>query len=71
MASTLDRCCQLALMFCTVSGDSSRKDFSSLGDISLQLIDVLIADLIILAAENADFLSSVETAFSSKSAFTV
>ena len=71
MSCSLDSGRDRSLMFCTCSGDSSRKDFSSLGDISLQLIDVLIADLIILAAENADFLSSVESAFSSETTFTV
>lgn len=71
MAGTLDSRCQLTLMLCAVSGNSSRKNFASLGDISLQLVDVLIADLIVLAAEYAYFLSSVETAFSSETTFTV
>ena len=71
MAGTLDRGRQLALMLCAVARNSSRKDLSSLGDVSLQLVDILVADLIIFAAEHTDFLSSVESAFSSETALTV
>ena len=71
MAGTLDGGRQLTLMLCAVARDSSRKDFSSFGDISFQLVNVLVADRIVLAAENTDFLSSVESAFSSETALTV
>ena len=49
----------------------SRKDLAALRDVSLKLVYVLVADLTVLAAEYADFLSSAESALlSSKSAFT-
>ena len=71
MAGALDCRSQLSLMLGAVAGDSSGKDLAALGDISLKLVHVLVIDLIVLAAENADFLPSVESAFSSESAFTV
>ena len=71
MTRALDRGGQLSLMLGAVPRDSSGKDLAALGDISLQLIDILVVDLIVLAAEHADFLSSVESAFSSETAFTI
>ena len=70
MTGTLDSCGDFTLMLCAVSCDSSRKDLASLRDESLQLVDILVADDIVFAAEYTDFLSSVETAFSSETAFT-
>ena len=59
-----------SLMLCTVSCDSSRKDLSSFRYISAKLRSILVIDLaVFLAAEYADFLSSVEVAFSLKAAF--
>ena len=71
MACPLNGKCKRALMLRAVSCDPSRKDLAALRDISLQLVDILVADLIILAAEHTDFLSSVESAFSSETALTV
>ena len=72
MASSLDCCCQLSLMLCAVSCDSSRKDLATLGDISLKLLDILVADCVILVAtEYANLSSSAESAFSSVSAFII
>ncbi len=71
VTSTLNSQCDGTLMLCAIAGDSSRKDLAALRDISLKLIYVLVADLTVLAAEYADFLSSAESALlSSKSAFT-
>ena len=70
MSCSLDRNRQRALMLCAVAGDAARKDLAALGDISLKLVDILVADLAVLATEYADFLSSAESAgFSSESAF--
>ena len=69
MACTLDGCCQLSLMLCAVACDTSRKDLAALGDVALKLVDILVADLVVLAAEYADLLSSAETALSSVAAF--
>ena len=56
---SLDSNSQSSLMFCTVSGDSSRKDLSSLGNVSFQFVNILVIDLVILfATEYANFLSS-------------
>ena len=71
MTGALDRRRQLSLVLGAVARDPSRKDLAALGDISAKLVHVLVADLVVLAAEDADFLSSVETALSSESAFTV
>jgi len=71
VACTLDCKCDRTLMLCAVTCDSSRKDLAALRDVSLQLIDILVADFTVLAAEYADFLSSAESALlSSVSAFT-
>ena len=71
MTCTLDGQCNGTLMLRAVACDSSRKDLAALGDVSLQLVDILVADLTVVAAEYADFLSSAESAlFSSESAFT-
>ena len=72
MACPLNGKCKRALMLRAVSCDPSRKDLAALRDISLQLVDILVADLAFFAAEYADFLSSAESArFSSVSAFSV
>ena len=71
VTSTLDGQCNGTLMLSAVAGDSSRKDLAALRDISLKLVNILVADFTVLAAEYADFLSSAESALlSSKSAFT-
>ena len=71
VTSTLNSQSDGTLMLCTVACNPSRKDLAALRDISLKLVYVLVADLAVLAAEYADFLSSAESAlFSSKSAFT-
>lgn len=63
MPCPLDGKRQGALMFCAVSRNPSRKDLASLGDISLELVSIFVADSVIgFSAENADFLSSVESA---------
>ena len=68
---TLNSGSQLSLMLRAVACNSPRKDLAALRDISLKLVYVLVADLTVLAAEYADFLSSAESALlSSKSAFT-
>ena len=71
MTGALDCRCQLTLMLGAIAGDSSRKDLPALRDISLELIHVLVADLTVFSAEYTDFLSSVKSAFSSESTFTV
>ena len=72
MACPLNGKCKRALMLCAVSCDPSRKDLAAFRDVSLQLVDILVADLAFFAAEYADFLSSAESArFSSVSAFSV
>ena len=59
VSCSLDCYCKSSLMLCTVSCDSSRKDFSSLGNILLKLCYVLVIDLVILfTTEYADFFSS-------------
>lgn len=70
MARALDGCGQLTLMLGAVARNSSGKDLAPLRNISLQLIYILVADLTVSAAEYADLLSSVKSAFSSESAFT-
>lgn len=71
MTGTLHGKGKRTLMLCAVAGDAARKDLAALGDVSLKLVDILVADLAVLAAEHADFLSSAESALlSSKSAFT-
>ena len=63
MACSLDRYGKRSLMLCTVACDSSRKDFSSLRYVSLELVYVLVIDLVVLfATEYADFLSSADRA---------
>ena len=70
VTSTLDSQCNGTLMLSAVAGDSSRKDLAALRDISLKLVYVLVADLAVLAAEYADFLSPAEAVVSSsESAF--
>ena len=70
MTGTLHGKRKRALMLCAVACDAARKDLAALGDVSLKLVDILVADLAVLAAEHADFLSSAESAgFSSESAF--
>jgi hypothetical protein len=66
---TLNSGSQLSLMLRAIPCNSPRKDLAALRDISLQLIDILVADLTFFSAENAYFLPSVETAFSSETAF--
>lgn len=58
MSCALDRYCKRSLVLRAVSCDSSGKNLTSLGDISAQLVAVLVIDYIIFAAEYADFLSS-------------
>lgn len=58
MSCALDRNRKRSLVLRAVSGDSSGKDLSSLGNISAKLIAVLVIDYIIFAAEYTDFLSS-------------
>ena len=71
MTGALDCCCQLSLVLGAIACDSSGKNLAALGDVSLELVHILVIDLIISAAEDADFLSSVEAALSSESAFTI
>ena len=67
---SLDSYCQSSLMFCTVSCDSSRKDFSSFRDISLQFVYILVIDFVVFfTTENADFFSSASAASSLEAAF--
>lgn len=55
---------QSSLMLCAVSGNSSRKDFSSLRNISLQHCRVLVIDhTVLVSTEHTNFLSSA-SAFS-------
>ena len=71
VTSTLNSQSDGTLMLCAVACDPSRKNLAALRDVSLKLVYVLVADLTVLAAEYADFLSSAESALlSSKSAFT-
>ena len=63
MTSSLDCYSQSALMLSAVAGDTTRKDLTSLGNVSLQLIGILVIDYIILTAEYANFLSSADAAF--------
>ena len=71
MTSTLNSQSDGTLMLCTVACNPSRKDLAALRDISLKLVNILVADFTVLAAEYADFLSSAESALlSSVSAFT-
>ena len=52
-------------MLCTVACDSSRKDLTSLRDVSLELVYILVIDLIVLfTTENANFFSSAHAASS-------
>ena len=53
MACPLNGKCKRALMLRAVSCDPSRKDLAALRDISLQLVDILVADLAFFAAEYA------------------
>ena len=45
MACSLDCERKRALMLCAVSCDPSRKDLAAFRDVSLQLVDILVADL--------------------------
>ena len=56
---------QCSLVLCAVTGDSARKDLSSLGHVSLQFVGVLVIDYVIFTTEYAYFLSSANSAFSS------
>ena len=68
VSSTLDCYSQSSLMLCTVSGDTARKDLTSLGYVSLQLVNILVIDTCVLfAAEYTYFLSSTNAAGSSLS----
>ena len=59
MTCSLDGYGQGSLVLCTVAGDSSGKDFSSLRYVAFQLVYVLVIDLVVLfSAEYANFLSS-------------
>lgn len=58
MSCTFDRERDRSLMLCTVSGDSSRKNFTSLGNIMSQLCSILVADRAVFSAENTDLSSS-------------
>ena len=59
MTSSLDSYGHCSLMLCTSSGNSSRKDLSSLGNVSFQFVNILVIDLVVLfATEYANFLSS-------------
>ena len=61
MARPLDSHSQRSLVLCAVAGDTAGKNLASLGNVSLQLIGILVIDYIILAAEYAHFLSSADT----------
>ena len=58
MSCTLDRHCERSLVLRAVSGDPSGKNLTSLGDVSPELIAVLVIDHIILTAEYTNLLSS-------------
>ena len=62
---SLDRYSERSLMLCTVACDSSRKDLTSLRDVSLELVYILLIDLVVLfTTENANFFSSAHAASS-------
>ena len=70
MSCSLDCYCKSSLMFCTVSCDSSRKNFSSFRNIFLLFCYILVIDLVIFfSTEYADFFSSASRTSSLKSAF--
>lgn len=58
MSCPLDCNGERSLVLCAVTGDPSGKDLASLGNVSAELIAVLVVDHIILAAEHADFFPS-------------
>jgi hypothetical protein len=60
---TLDRCTKLALMSSTITGDSARNDFTSLGDQIAQPLDILIVDVGYLIRTEAADLLAWETPF--------
>ena len=70
MTCPLDGNRQCSLMLRTVAGDSSRKNLTSLGYISFQLIGILIVNYtILLPSEYTYFFSSAHAASSHLGAF--
>ena len=62
MTGTLDSERHGALMLCAGTGDPSRKNLAALGDVLSERGNILVAKLLGLAAERADFLSPAEAA---------
>ena len=63
MTCSLDCRCKSSLMSCTGSGDSSGKNLASLGDISLESVNILVGNcLVLLSTEDANLLSSADHA---------
>ncbi len=59
MTCSLNSNCQRSLMFCTVSGDSSGKNLTSLRYVSFQFCDILVINLIVFfSTEYTYFFSS-------------
>ena len=54
MTGPLDGHCQCPLMLCAVPCDAAGKNLASLGNVSLQLVGILVVNHIVLAAEYAD-----------------
>ena len=72
MTCSLDRGSQRSLMCSASTGDPSGKDLSALRHILAKLCSVLIIDRVVLAAEYADFLFSMEAAsFSERRVFSL
>ena len=62
MARTLDGAGQRSLVCSAGTCDPAGKDLAALGNILAELGSILIIDLIVFSAENADFSFSMEAA---------
>ena len=65
VTSSLDRYGQSSLMLSAVAGDATRKDLTSLGYVSLQLISVLVINHVVLTTKYTNLFSSADPALSS------
>lgn len=69
LTSTLDSYGELSLMLCAVTGNAAGKNLSSLGNELLKLCCILIINNVVLTTENANLLTSADSALSLSGAF--
>lgn len=69
MTSSLNSYSQSSLVLCAGAGDSSGKNLTSLGYVSLKLVNILVIDAVsfLLSTENANLLSSADYSLSHRS----